>query len=160
MDPWLYIAFIFLFLLSGFFSATEIAFMSIPLHKVDSLVKQKRFGAKTLSRLKKNSDKVLITALIGNNLVNTYAAALATQISISLARASGMEESLAIGLATGLITFLILVFCEIVPKSFASKNAEFITLSAAPVYSFLVTVLTPVIFVFEILIRIFTGKNS
>lgn len=132
--------------------------MSIPVHKVDSLVKRKKFGSKTLSKLKKNSDKVLITALIWNNLVNTYAAALATQISIEIARASGIEESLAIGIATGLITFLILVFCEIVPKSFASKNAEFITLTAAPIYSFLVTLLTPAIFVFELLIRIFTGK--
>ncbi len=158
MDPWSYILFLCLFLLSGFFSATEIAFMSIPAHKVDSLVKQKRFGSKTLSRLKKNSDKVLITALIGNNLVNTYAAALATQISIELARASGVEESLAIGIATGIITLLILIFCEIVPKSFASKNAEIISLSAAPIYSFLVTLLTPAILIFEFLIRIFTGK--
>lgn len=159
MDPWIYIWFFCLFLLSWFFSATEIAFMSIPVHKVDSLVKQKKFGSRILSKLKKNSDKVLITALIGNNLVNTYAAALATQISIDLARASGMEESLAIGIATGLITFLILVFCEIVPKSFASKNAELISLTAAPIYKFLIFFLTPAIFIFEIMIRIFTGKK-
>lgn len=134
--------------------------MSIPTHKVDSLVKQKKFGARTLSHLKKNSDKVLIAALIGNNLVNTYTAALATQISIELAKASGIEQSLAIWMATGLITFLILVFCEIIPKSFASKNAEIISLYSAPVYKILILILRPAIFIFEILIRLFTGQNS
>jgi len=84
--------------------------MSLPSHKIDSLVRQKRFGAKALAGIKKNTDKLLITILVGNNLVNVYAAALATQISIELAKSSGMEQSLAVGIATGVITLLILIF--------------------------------------------------
>lgn len=159
MDPWQYLLFIVLFLLSGFFSGTEIALMSLPNHKIDSLVKQKLFGSKALAHIKSHTDKLLITILVGNNLVNVYAAALATQISITLAKSSGMEESLAIGLATGIITLLILIFGEIVPKSFATKNAEMISLKVAPIYKFLMLILAPVIFILEILIRIFTGKN-
>lgn len=159
MDPWLYGAFIILFILSGFFSGTEIALMSLPSHKIDSLVKQKRFWAKALYQIKQNTDKLLITILVGNNLVNVYTAALATQISIGLAKTSGMDEALAVGLATGLITFLILVFGEIVPKSFATKNAEKISLLVAYPYKILMIILFPVIFALEILIKAFTGKN-
>jgi putative hemolysin len=91
--------------------------------------------------------------------VNVYTAALATQLSISFAKTSGIEESLAIGMATGLITFLILVFGEIVPKSFAAKNAEAISLKVAPLYKVMMFLLTPVIIILEVLIKLFTGKN-
>ena len=133
--------------------------MSLPSHKIDTLVKQKRFWAKTLSQIKSNTDRLLITILVGNNLVNVYAAALATQISIDFARASGMEEAFAVGLATWIITFLILVFGEIIPKSFATKNAESIGLLVAYPYKVLMIILTPVIWILEIIIRIFTGKK-
>jgi putative hemolysin len=159
MDPSQYVLFIILFILSGFFSGTEIALMSLPSHKVESLLKQKLFWAKALFHIKSNTDKLLITILVGNNLVNVYTAALATQLSISFANSSGIEESLAIGMATWLITFLILVFWEIVPKSFATKNAESISLKVALVYKVLMLVLTPIIFLLEILIKVFTGKN-
>lgn len=160
MDPSVYILFLILFILSGFFSGTEIALMSLPRHKVESLVKQKLFGAVALSHIKHNTDRLLITILVGNNLVNVYAAALATQISIELAKTSNMDEALAIGLATGLITFLILVFWEIIPKSFASKNAQKIGLWVAYPYQVLMIVLFPVIFLLEILIKLFTGKTA
>ena len=160
MDPSLYILFIILFILSGFFSGTEIALMSLPAHKIESLVKQKIFGAQALSDIKKNTDRLLITILVGNNLVNVYTAALATQISITFAKSSGMEESLAIGLATGIITFLLLVFGEIVPKSFATKNAQKISLLVAYPYKALMIILFPVIFFLEIIIKLFTGNKA
>ncbi len=158
MDPSQYLLFIALFVLSGFFSGTEIALMSLPSHKIDTLVKQKLFWAKALASIKSNTDRLLIAILVGNNLINVYAAALATQISISIARNSGMEETLAVGIATWVITFLILVFGEIVPKSFASKNAEKISLWVAYPYKVLIMVMFPIIFVLEKMIRIFTGK--
>ncbi len=133
--------------------------MSLPSHKIDTLVKQKKFWAKTLAQIKENTDKLLITILVWNNLVNVYAAALATQISIDFARASGMEESFAVWLATWAITFLILVFGEIIPKSFATKNAESIGLIVAYPYKILMFLLTPVILVLEVIIRVFTGKK-
>lgn len=133
--------------------------MSLPNHKIESLIKQKRYGAHALSFIKARTDKLLITILVGNNLVNVYAATLATQISISLAEASGMEQSLAIGISTGVITFLILVFWEIAPKSFASKNAESIALFSAPFYKGAIFILSPIIFILELFILLLTGKN-
>jgi len=96
--------------------------------------------------------------LVWNNLVNVYAAALATQISLALALSSWVEESLAVAVATGLITFLILVFWEIIPKSFAVKNAEAIALAVAYPYKILMIVFFPIIFLLEKLIVLFTGK--
>lgn len=159
MDPSIYFIFIFLFILSGFFSGTEIALMSLPSHKIESLLKQKLFWAKPLSEIRKNTDRLLITILVWNNLVNVFTAAFATQIAINIARNSNMEEAVAVGLATWVITFLILLFWEIIPKSFATKNAEKIGLWVAYPYKFLMILLFPVIFFLEIIIKVFTGKN-
>jgi len=62
--------------------------MSLPSHKIESIVKQKLFGAKSLAIIKSNTDRLLITILVGNNLVNVYTAALATQISLTFAQNS------------------------------------------------------------------------
>ncbi len=159
MDPWLYATFFVLFLLSWFFSGTEIALMSLPTHKVDSMVKQKLFWAKALSDIRKNTDRLLITILVWNNLVNVYTAALATQIAISMAEQSNIEQSTAVWVVTWVITLLILIFWEIVPKSFATKNAEKIGLLVAYPYKILMTLMFPVIFILEILIKVFTGKS-
>ena len=159
MDPSQYLLFLALFILSGFFSGTEIALMSLPSHKIDTLLKQKLFWAKALASIKSNTDRLLIAILVWNNLVNVYAAALATQISITFARSSGMEEALAVGIATWAITFLILVFGEIVPKSFASKNAEKISLLVAYPYKILIAIMFPVVYILEKMIRIFTWKG-
>lgn len=134
--------------------------MSLPRHKVESLLKQKQFWSGALHQIRENTDRLLITILIGNNLVNVYAAALATQISLTLATSSGLDESLAIGVATWVITFLILVFGEIIPKSFATKNAEKIWLFVAPLYYYLMIILSPVIYILERIILLFTGKHN
>lgn len=163
MEPSVLFLFILLFALSAFFSWTEIALMSLPIHKVDTFIKNGRWWAKSLKYLKVHSDKLLITILIGNNLVNTYVAALATQISIDIARNSWIEQSFAIGLSTGIITFLILMFWDIIPKSYSIKNAEKIVFIAAYIYKFLILLLYPLIVVIEFFIKIFTWtakKNS
>ena len=108
---------VILLFLSAFFSGVETALISINLLKAKSLVKQKRKGAETLLKLKKNPHKLIITLLIGNNLVNVGAAALATVVFTNLFGSSG------VGIATGVMTFLILIFGEITPKTFASQNA-------------------------------------
>ena len=160
MDPSVIFLFIILFILSGFFSGTEIALMGMPSHKVDSLLKQNKFGSKSLKYIKSHNDKLLITILIGNNLVNVYTAALATQIAIWIAVASGIEQSLAIWVSTWVITFLLLLFWEIIPKSYATKNAEKISLRVAYVYKTLMFILYPVILFIEGIIKIFTGKDT
>lgn len=99
-----------LLIFSAFFSGAEIAIMSLPGHSIDALVKKRKLGALTLQKLKKNTDKLLITILIGNNLVNTLMASLAAKIAIEIADVSGYQESLAIGISTAVITLLILTF--------------------------------------------------
>lgn len=163
METSVVILFIFLFSLSAFFSWSEIALMSLPTHKVDSFVKKKKWGATTLKYVKWNNDKLLITILIGSNLINTYVAALATQISLDIARNSWVEQSFAIAIATWIITFLILMFGDIIPKSYAVKNAEKIVFLAAFIYKFLIFILYPIIIIIEFIIKIFTWtqeKNS
>ena len=160
MDPITILIFVVLFILSGFFSGTELALMSLPSHKIDALVKEWKFWAKELKYIKERSDKLLITILIWNNLVNTFTAAFATVIATQLAEGSDMDQSLVIWIATWVITLLLLIFWEIAPKSFATKNAEFIALLVAKFYKFLMFILAPVVYLLEKLIQLFTGKTK
>ncbi len=160
MDLITIFTFIILFILSWFFSGTEIALMSLPKHKVDALLKEWKFWAKELQYIKNRSDKLLITILIWNNLVNTFTAAFATVIATNLAKNSWMEASLAIWISTWLITLLLLIFGEIAPKSFATKNAEKISLLVSKIYKFLMFVLFPIVYLFEKLIQFLTWKTK
>lgn len=160
MDPLLILLFIVLFLLSAFFSWTELALMSLAEHKIESLLKNKRFGSKSLKKIKENNDRLLITILIWNNLVNVYTAALATTIAISVSSWMSLPQSQAIWISTWIVTFLLLLFWEIIPKSIATKNASSISLAVAPIYKFLMLILYPVISFMEILIKVFSWKSK
>ena len=159
MDPLLIAWFVVLFLLSAFFSGTELALMSLASHKVDSLIKEWKLWSKSLQSIKSNNDRLLITILIGNNLVNTYTAALATTIALTMAVDMWLEQSAAIGISTWVVTFLLLMFGEIIPKSFAIKNAVSIALFVAPIYKFLMFILFPVIFLIEGIIKVFSKAD-
>ena len=160
MDPFLISLFIVLFFLSAFFSGTELALMSLPKHKIDSLIKQRKYWSKALKKIKENNDRLLITILIWNNLVNVYTAALATTIAISFWEAAWLAQATSIWIATWIVTFLLLLFWEIIPKSLATKNAAPISLMVAPIYKFLMLILFPVITFMEVLIRIFSPKSK
>lgn len=134
--------------------------MSISRHKVDWLLKNWKSWAKALKHIKERNDQLLITILIWNNLVNVYTATLATQIAMWIARWSWIEESLAIWISTWVVTFLLLMFWEIAPKSFATKNAEKIALSVAILYKYLMFVLYPIVIWIEFLIKVFTWKSK
>lgn len=134
-----------LLILSGFFSGIETALMSLSIAKVKSLVKQGKRGAETLMRLKQNPHKLIITILIGNNLVNIGAAAFATVVFTELLGSGG------VGIATGVMTLLILVFGEITPKTFASQNAEKISLIVAKPIELMSILLSPVVKILEVI---------
>jgi len=108
--------FITLLALSALFSGIEIAFFSLSPGLVRTMVRQNLYGAKLVERLKQKPRRLLITVLIGNNLVNISAAAIATELAISMFGHEG------VAIATGIVTFLILVFGEIFPKSFAQYH--------------------------------------
>ena len=154
------ILFVVLFILSWFFSWSEIALMSLPKHKIESLLKSKRPGAKSLRDVKEDTDNLLIMILIGNNLVNTYTAALATQIAMSLSEKIWIWSAQAVWISTVVVTVFLLLFWEIIPKSIASKNAVPVALFVAPIYKFLMVPFWPIIMLIKVVIRVFSWKKS
>ncbi|PIW36509.1 MAG: hemolysin [Candidatus Kerfeldbacteria bacterium CG15_BIG_FIL_POST_REV_8_21_14_020_45_12] len=138
---------IILILLSGFFSGAEIALFSLSSAKVRALVARKSRNAKLLQRVKARPQRLLITILIGNNLVNISASSLATVVAIDKFGNAG------VGVATGVMTFLILFLGEITPKSIAQKYAEQLSLRVAPIMRFLMLALSPLVWVMYILTR-------
>ena len=143
MQEFLMVLLLILVALSAFFSGVETAVMSVSLIKAKSLVKQKKRGAKSLLRIKENPHRFLITILVGNNLVNIFAASIATLVFTRMFGSTG------VGIATGIMTFLILVFGEITPKTFATQNAERISLLVARPIEILSYVLFPVVKILE-----------
>jgi CBS domain containing-hemolysin-like protein len=136
---------ILLILLSGFFSAVEIAFFSLTEVKIKQLLEEKKKGAKIVEKLKKNPQKLLTTILIGNNVVNVWSSALAAVLAVQFFGAIGT------GLAVGVMTFLILVFGEITPKSIATIHNQKIALLSALPLLYLSYLLTPLILIFDLL---------
>lgn len=139
---------IILVFLSGFFSGSETAIISISDAKVRSLVKERRRGSGTLNLLKKDPHKLLITILIGNNLVNIGASVLATVVFTNAFGSSGL------GIATGVMTLLVLVFGEITPKSFATKYAVLISLFVAKPLYFLQIIFSPIIWIMHQIVKL------
>ena len=140
---------IILLLLSAFFSSAETALTTVNRIRIRSLADENVKGAKTVAKLIENPSKLLSAILIGNNIVNLSASSLATTFAISIFEKIGMgrNASMGAGIATGLLTILILIFGEITPKSLATIYAEKLALAySGPVY-FLTQLLTPVIFI-------------
>lgn len=137
-----FIALVILLILSGLFSGSETALVALSMGRVESLVKQGRAGAKALYQLKRDPSRMLITILIGNNLVNIAASAIATVI------ATEWFGSLGPGIAVGVLTIVILIFGEITPKSLATRYSERISLSIAPLMYGLMRSIFPLVWVF------------
>src|SRR3989338_11341792 len=134
---------------SAFFSCAETAFMTISRLKAETLAKQNIKGAKTLLELKEQPRQFIISILIGNNIVNTGASAVATVLATNAYGSSG------VGIATGLMTFILLTFGEIIPKSFATSHADSIALFLAPPGIIAIKVLYPFVVMFEWLTKLF-----
>ena len=134
---------IILILFSGIFSGSETALVSVTESKVADLVSKKVKNAKLLKKLKDNPHKLLITVLIGNNIVNIGASAYAALLFTEWFGSSG------VGIATGVMTFLILIFGEITPKSFCHQHAVGVSLLIAKPTYFLQIILFPLVWFFE-----------
>jgi CBS domain containing-hemolysin-like protein len=118
-----------LIVLSGFFSSAETALFSISKTKAIHLAKAGGAAFKLIRRMKEDPHTLLSTILIGNNLVNVAAAALATSVAMQ------SFPNFAVGIATGVMTFLILVFGEVFPKSIATRNNVLIArMAIRPIY--------------------------
>jgi CBS domain containing-hemolysin-like protein len=142
-----------LLLLSGFFSSAETALFSISQTRARHMAKDNIRSHQLIKRMKDDPHKLLTTILIGNNVVNVAASAIATSLTITL------FSNYAVGMATGIMTFMILVFGEVIPKSFATRNNILIAkLTIFPIYWMSILFL-PIILFLTFIPRI-TGKMS
>ncbi|MBI2120361.1 MAG: HlyC/CorC family transporter [Parcubacteria group bacterium] len=128
-----FILFFILLALAAFFSSAETAYFSIRPSQIRLMREKKKKGADLAHRLKKEPERLLITILIGNNIAQFSAASIATVL--------GFEYfgSLGAGIATGLITFVSLVFGDIIPKTTAiARNTALVRRYSKPLYFFFV----------------------
>ena len=132
-----------LVLLSAFFSSAETAFSTVNRVRLRTLAEEDHKGAIRVLAILDQYGKMLSAILIGNNIVNLSASSVATTFAISL------WGNKAVGIATGVLTFVVLMFGEIIPKTWAMQRAERITLLFGAVIRLLMFVLTPVIFLVD-----------
>lgn len=139
---------------SAFFAAGETAFLSISSVRLYLLVEKGAPGAESLSKLRASRRKVVISLLIGGNIANVAASALATSVSIKFFGSSG------IAVAIGVMSFLLLTFGDIAPKSAATSHGEGIALSFAPFIEAFYRVSYPLVIVFEAINRLIPWTYS
>jgi len=152
------VAIVVLIGLSAFFSSSEIAMFSLASHRVEQLVEDNRLGADAVKELKNDPHRLLVTILVGNNIVNIAMSSIATGLF-----AIYMSQGEAVIAATFGITALVLLFGESAPKSYAVENTESWALRIARPLQISEIVLFPLIVVFDYLTRVInkvTGGRS
>ena len=140
---------ILLLLLSAFFSSAETAMTTVNKIRIKTLADEENKRAQTLLKILEHSGKMLSAILIGNNVVNISASALATSLALRL------FGSAAVGIVTGILTLLVLIFGEITPKTLATIHSEKLALSYSSIIWNMMRILTPVIFLVEQLSMLF-----
>jgi Mg2+/Co2+ transporter CorB len=135
----LFFALIVLLVCSAYFSASETAMMSLNRYRLRHLVKHRHKGAMRAGELLKNPDRLIGVILIGNNFVNVLASSIATIIALRLWGEAGIL------IATALLTFVILIFGEITPKTIAALHPEKIAYPSSLLLTWLLKVLRPVV---------------
>ena len=146
---WLLAALACLLLLSGFFSIAETSMMALNRYRLRHLVKEGHRGAKLTQALLERTDRLLGVILLGNNLINSASSVLATVICVRL---FGQGE-VTLMIATGLITFFILVFSEITPKVIGATYPETIALSSAYVLTPLLRLAYPIVWFVNLFVQ-------
>ncbi|WP_305988215.1 HlyC/CorC family transporter [Roseibium sp. MMSF_3544] len=145
---WLAIAAIFVLLfLSGFFSGSETALTAASRARVLQLEKTGDWRARVASRLISSRERLIGALLLGNNLVNILASALATSVFLTLFGEAG------VAIATLVMTALVLVFAEVLPKTWAISNPERFALMVSPIVRVVVAVFGPVVAGVEWIVR-------
>lgn len=135
----LFVILVLLVLISGFFSGSETALMSLNRYRLRHRANNGNKAAIRTAKLLEQPERLISLILLGNNFVNILASALATVIALRLMGEPG------IAVATGLLTLVILVFAEVTPKTFATRRAESVALLASAVYAPLLSVLYPLV---------------
>ncbi|MCI9318445.1 MAG: HlyC/CorC family transporter [Lachnospiraceae bacterium] len=136
-----FISLIILVILSGFFSSAETALSTVNRVRMRTLEEEGSKRAAKVNKILENYSKMLSSILIGNNIVNLSASALATTLA--------MQINLAVGIATGVLTIVVLLCGEIIPKTWAMLSSEKISLAYSGIIYGLMQLLTPVIFIVD-----------
>ncbi len=146
------------FIMSAFFSCAETALLSVSKIRIRTLVEEGNKRAKLVERLIDDTDSLLSTILVGNNLVNIGASSLSTVLAVEFFGDAGA------GIATGAVTLVILIFGEITPKSIATKYADSISLAIAGIIHFFVTIFKPIVVILNsvtgFIVRLFGGDRQ
>ena len=146
---WQLILLVILLVMSGFFSMSETALMALSKIRIRHMVDEGVKGAKLVEKLSEDPSKLLGAILIGNNIVNIGASALATSIAVKAIGESG------VGLVTIIMTILVLIFGEITPKSIAKQKSEEVALKVSKPINLVVKLFKPFIYVFTAISGVF-----
>ncbi|EMA36206.1 hemolysin family protein [Halococcus hamelinensis] len=134
--------------LSAFFSSSELAMFSLASHRMEALVEEGKPGAETMQRLKSDPHRLLVTILVGNNLVNIAMTSISTGLL-----AIYLSQGAAVAVSTFGITALVLLFGESTPKSYAVENPESWALTVSRPLLYAQYVLLPLVILFDYLTR-------
>ena len=145
---------VIMMIFSALFSGTETAYSSVNKLRLKNYEAQGNKKATKALMLANRFDDVLTAVLIGNNIVNIATSSVSTLIFVDIFGSSGA------GISTAVITILVLIFCEVIPKSYAKRNAEKLSLIFATPLSILVTVLKPFVWILNKMSSIFKGTDS
>ena len=141
-DHWIQLVFLVIFvLLSAFFSSAETALTTVNKLRIRSLAEEGRKSAIRVQKILEQPSKMLSAVLIGNNIVNISASALATTFTIDVTGGNNY-----VGFATGILTLVVLIFGEIVPKTWANINSDSISLIYSSIIYCLMIILSPIIY--------------
>ncbi|WP_044469894.1 HlyC/CorC family transporter [Mannheimia massilioguelmaensis] len=143
----LFITLIILLILSAYFSGSETALLAANRYRLRFLAEKGHRGAQKAEKLLKQTDKLLSLLLICNNVVNITASAIATIIGMRISGDAG------VAIATGLLTFVMLIFSEIYPKTVAANYPEKIATLSSHILLVLMKILTPVVYLMNLIIK-------
>lgn len=134
--------------ISAFFSGSETGLIGVAREKIHALKMEGNRRAETLSRLREDPERLIGAILLGNNVVNIAASSIATALAIRLVGESGVVY------ATLAMTLLVLVFAEVLPKTYAVRNAEQVALAVAPVFVLITRVFAPMTLAVQAIVNI------
>ncbi|MCQ2490396.1 MAG: hemolysin family protein [Ruminococcus sp.] len=153
-DIWKIVLVLAMMVFSALFSGTETAYSSVNKLRLKNYESQGNKKAAKALKLANRFDEVLTAVLIGNNIVNIASSSVSTLLFVSIFGSKGA------GISTAVITVLVLVFCEVLPKSYAKKNAEKIALALASPLWVLVMILKPCVWVLNRLSSLFSKGSE
>ncbi|WP_417518551.1 HlyC/CorC family transporter [Minwuia sp.] len=136
-----------LLFLSGFFSGSETALTAASRARMHHLERLGNKRAKRVSELVEHQERLIGSILLGNNLVNILASSLATTVLIALV------GDAAVAVATIVMTLLVLIFAEVLPKTYAIRNPDRVALAVSPIIGFLVPILSPAVNAIQVVVR-------